>query len=241
MTRMNPLRRPVAGLLAVLVGMVLGLLVGLLAAVLGPAGPANAAAYRYWGYYQLNGATWSFATKGPAQTNPADGSVEGWRFALSGENDARMPRATPTFDQICGHTAASSGQKRVAVVIDYGRQADNAENAEPPAAAGRCAVVATSATGLEVLSKVADVRTDKGLVCGVDDYPATGCGDQVKTLPAEAKAADTPVRLELPASKKPSAPAAEDESHTGSYVGIAIAVLAVSAVVVAALRRRRTT
>ena len=222
-----------------------GLLLGLVVALLLPAAAANAAAYRFWGYYQLNGTTWQFATKGPAETNPADGSVEGWRFALSGENDARMPRATPMFDDICGDTEASTGEKRVAVVIDYGRAADNADNAEPPAAVGRCAVVATAATGLEVLSEVADVRTDKSLICGVDDFPATGCGDEVQTVPAEAQAADTPVTLELPTAEKAddsaTADDSDDDSDTGTYVGIGIAVLVAAAVALVALRRRRTT
>src|SRR5690242_13169147 len=43
--------------------------------------PAQAAAYRYWGFYQLTGTTWAFAQKGPDQTVPKDGAVDGWRFA----------------------------------------------------------------------------------------------------------------------------------------------------------------
>lgn len=218
----------------------LAVLLGLLAALLLPAGAASAAAYRYWGYYQLSGNTWSFATKGADQTVPVDGSVEGWRFAIGTEDVSRFPRATPTFAEICGDTKAGTGEKRVAVVVDYGRAADTADNSQPPAAVGRCAVVTGTATGLEVLSKVAEVRTDKGLICGIDGFPATGCGDEVKTVSAEAKAADTPVTLKLPSAEKSSSPAkaAEDGSHTGTYVGIGVAVLAALAVAVAAVRRR---
>jgi hypothetical protein len=215
-------------------------LLGLVAAVLLPAAAASAAAYRYWGYYQLSGNTWNFATKGADQTNPADGSVEGWRFAVGSEDVTRFPRATPTFDEICGDTKAGTGDKRVAVVLDYGRPADTADNTQPPDAVGRCAVVANAATGLEVLSKVAEVRTDKSLICGIDGFPATGCGDEVKTISAEAKAADTPVALKLPSSEKSSSPAKadNDDSHTGTYVGIGVAILAALAVAVAAVRRR---
>jgi hypothetical protein len=217
------------------------LLLGLLVALLLPAGAADAAAYRYWGYYQLSGTTWQFATTGPDQTNPADGSVEGWRFAVGTEAVTRFPRATPTFDDICGDTKARSGEKRVAVVIDYGRAADTADAAEPPAPVGRCASVATAASGLEVLSKVAEVRSDKGLICGIDGSPATGCGDEVKTVSAEAEAADTTVTLDLPTATpatKTAAKTDDDDSNSGTYIGVG-AVLLIGAGVGYAVSRRR--
>jgi MYXO-CTERM domain-containing protein len=225
------------GVLALLLGPMLGMAL----AVILPAAAADAAAYRYWGYYQLSGTTWSCATKGADQTTPADGSVDGWRFAVGTEDTSRFPRATPTFDQVCGTNTAGADEKRVAVVIDYGRTADTADNSQPPAAVGRCAVVATSATGLEVLAKVAEVRSDKALICGIDGFPATGCGDEVKTVSPEAKAADTPVTLKLPSAKKDKpAAASEEDSHTGTYVGIGVAVLAALGVGAVALRRRQS-
>ena len=226
-------------------GLMLGLLLGLLlapAVVLLPAGAAHAAAYRYWGYYQLDAAgSWQFATKGPDQTDPADGSVEGWRYAVSSESSSRTPRATADFAQVCGAKTADAGQKRIAVVIDYGRPADYAAATEPPAPVGRCAVVDEAATGAEVLAAVAEVRSDKGLVCGIDGLPATGCGDEVKQVSADAEAADTPVTLTLPsqtAAAAPDAASSEDGSHTGTYLGIGLAVLAAAAVGAVALRRR---
>lgn len=216
----------------------LAVLLGLTVVLLVPAS-ANAAAYRYWGYYQLSGTTWQFATKGADQTTPADGSVEGWRFAVGTEDATRFPRATPTFDDVCGDTAAQTGKKRVAVVIDYGRRVDTADNTEPPKPVGRCAVVADAATGLEVLAKVASVRTDKSLICGIDDFPAAGCGDEVKVVSAETTAADTPVDLEIAKSDSPAAVKADDDSNTGTYAGIGIAALVIAAVATVALRRRR--
>ena len=109
MTRTTQQRRTGVATVAAL-GSILGSLVGLLLVVL-PAGAAQAAAYRYWGYYQLNGTTWAFATKGPDQTTPADGSVEGWRFAVGTEDATRFPRATPSFDDICGKAVAKAGEK----------------------------------------------------------------------------------------------------------------------------------
>lgn len=232
MTRTTPSNRRLrrSGALAVLLGIVL--------AVLLPAGAADAAAYRYWGYYQLSGDTWQFATKGPAETNPADGSVEGWRFAVGSEDSTRLPRATATFEEICGDTEAESGKKRVGVVIDYGRAADSEDGTEPPAPTAHCASVDESATGLDTLLAVADVRQDASLVCGVDEYPATGCGGEVKAVSDEAAAADTPVELALGDDAKTTSADEDEDSSTGTYIGIGVAVLALAAVAVAALRRR---
>jgi MYXO-CTERM domain-containing protein len=215
------------------------LLLGLGLALVLPAS-ANAAAFRYWGYYHLTDGKWQFYSTGPAQSKPADGSVEGWRFAVGTEAVTRLPRAVPTFEDICGGTKAEAGKKRVAVVIDYGRKADSADGATPPAPVGRCAVVATSASGQEVLTKVAPVNIDKdGIVCSIDRYP-TACGGQVDTVTPAMAAADTPVTLKIAKSGSKSAAKAGDDSHTGTYLGIGIAVLAVLGVGAAALRRRRT-
>jgi len=214
-------------------------LLGLAVALLLPAA-ANAAVYRYWGYYHLTDGKWEFYMTGPAESKPADGSVEGWRFAVGTEAVTRFPRAVPSFEDICGDTKAESGKKRVAVVIDYGREADSEDGATPPEAVGRCAVVATAASGQEVLTKVAALDINKdGIVCSIDHYPAK-CGGEVKTVSAEAKAADTPVELKIAkAGAKDDANAEDDDSNTGTYVGIGVAALAVLAVAGVALRRRR--
>jgi len=223
---------------------VLGVLAGLLLALVLPAAAASAAAYRYWGYYTLSGSSWQFATKGPGQTTPADGSVEGYRFAVGAEGDTRMPRATPTFGDLCGSTKAQSGKKRVGVVLDYGRTADSA-NGTPPKPKGACALVATNATGAEVLAAVASVRADKGLVCAIDGYPSTGCGEAVKTVSAAAKAPDQPVQLTMPTSDKSSAATSSSTdsqgSHTGTWIAIAVVVLLALAIAITLLRRRRIT
>jgi cobalamin biosynthesis Mg chelatase CobN len=108
---------------------------------------------------------------------------------------------TPTFGQVCDATDAQSGMKRVAVVLDYGRAVDGDGSSSPPDVAAECAVVPTAATGAEVLAAVAAVRNGTtGLVCGINGYPATGCGGAVASLTDEQKAADTPVTLAATAS-----------------------------------------
>src|SRR6478672_1040314 len=116
MTCPRPRTRGVLPLAAV-AALVLGLLT---------AAPAHAATFQFWGYYQLTDGAWVFAQKGSGETNPADGSVEGWRWAITDESGTppRTPRVTPTFGQVCDATDAQSGMKRVAVVLDYGRAVD---------------------------------------------------------------------------------------------------------------------
>jgi hypothetical protein len=246
-----------------MLGALAALVIGMLTAA-----PAQAASYQYWGYYQLANGAWTFAQKGPAETTPAEGSVEGWRWAITEESGTppRNPRVTPTFEQVCGTAAAESGTKRVGVVIDYGRAVDGDGGATPPDPVAECAVVPTAATGAEVLAAVATVRTgDGGLVCGIANYPASGCGGPVATLSAEQQAADTPATLAAsatPQSLPPSgstpgaatstagqtvgpliAPAPTSTSTSGVpvvvWVGLVILLLGVAALVWSALRRRR--
>jgi hypothetical protein len=186
--------------------------------------PAHAAAYRYWGFYQLSDGAWTFAQKGPDQTVPKDGSVDGWRFAVADEASTRYPRAVLTFDQLCGTTPAQTGKKRVGLVVDFGRPADAADGATPPEPKALCAVVATDATSAVVLAAAGDVRTEKGLVCGVDGYPTTDCGGAVKEVSPEAKAADEPVTIAAPAA----APSASASAPAASSTDVAAATTASS-------------
>jgi hypothetical protein len=224
-------------------------------AVTASATATNTPAYRYWGYYELSNGQWQFAQTGSDQTNPADGSVEGWRFAVSGAEDSRPPRATPTFDEICGDTAAKDGSKRVGVVIDYGRAADGDGGAQPPQPRAECAVVPTDASGSDVLAAVAETRVDKGLTCGVDGYPAKGCGEPVNQVSPEAQAQDDKVQLaglagattssgDKAAGASDTAGTAKDDSggfSTGGWVGVGAAVLVVLIGAAALLRRRGST
>lgn len=191
--------------------------------------PAQAVSYRYWGFYQLTDGKWAFAQKGSDQVTPADGSVEGWRFAVGDASASRLPRAVADFGQICAQTPAQQGKKRVGLVIDYGRAADNADPAKgagAPAPKAVCAVVAADANSTEVLMAAADLRTEKGLVCAVDGYPAAGCGAEVKDqdLTTAAKARDKAITLpvtdgaDASSSAAPTSPSASG-SATSSAPG----------------------
>lgn len=195
--------------------------------------PAAAESFRYWGYYSSDGSTWAFAQTGPADAVPADGAVEGWRFAVADEASTRVPRAEPDFATLCGSASAEDGMKRVGVVIDYGTAQDAPEGDTAPAARGACAVVDTDASGSDVLAAVADLRVgDGGFVCGIDGYPTQGCGDPVDG-PAPSSD-EEPVELEL----------ATSDSGTGSasWLPVVLGLAAVIAIAAAALlvARRRS-
>jgi hypothetical protein len=233
--------------------LVLSLLAGLLLAGTATTTAHAEDGYRFWGYYQWSGGQWAFAQKGSEAVVPADGAVEGWRYAVGGAKP-RVPRAAGDFNAICGPTPAETGKKRVALVIDPGTPSDSVTGEAPPPAIGTCVVTDRKATGAKVLAAVAKVRIQNGLTCAIAGYPASGCGDPVKNI--KVPATDTPVKLEIHApvgaattptptaaatTQATQAPASKDAGST-PWGGIVIA----AAVVVAlagggfALSRRRT-
>ncbi|MFF0340462.1 SCO2322 family protein [Kribbella sp. NPDC004875] len=227
------------------VRLVLSLLAGFLLAgtVATTAGAATAEdGYRFWGYYQWTNGQWAFAQKGADAYVPADGGVEGWRFAVGGAKP-RVPRAAGDFDAICGKTPAETGKKRVAVVVDPGTPEDAVSGDTPSPATGTCVVTDPKANGAKVLAAVAPVRIEKGLTCGVGGYPSKGCGDQVKNI--KVPATDTPVTLQIGAavgSTVAPAPAAGTKDNGSGTAGIIIAAIFVVLLLGGGflLNRRRT-
>ncbi len=157
------------------------------------AAPAYATSYRYWTYWSGSGNDWTFSAVGPAGATPADGTVQGWRFAVTegvrGQGNA--PRLAPAaaFRQFCGATPPAAGRKRVAVVLDFGDPADAPPGQSPPPARGTCVVAAPAATGAQLLSDAVTVRTDRGLVCALAGYPAGECAPAVTASPEPRSAA----------------------------------------------------
>ena len=208
------------------------------------AAPAQAAAYRYWGYFQLTNGAWAFAQTGPAQSNPKDGSIEGWRFAVADEKSIRNPRATPAFDTLCANVKAAAGTKRVGLVLDYGRPADSPDSTKPPAPRATCVAVPVKATGSDVLVAAgAKLRLEKGLTCGIDGWPATGCGPLVDPVSAAAAAPDTTITIAAPASTTSKTTTKTADTDSGGSLGLIlgglVAALAVGGLGFAAWRRSR--
>ncbi|MFF7964206.1 SCO2322 family protein [Streptomyces sp. NPDC007903] len=150
--------------------------------VLASAAEARAAGYRYWSFWDRSGGRWTYATQGPASERPDDGSVQGFRFAVSADSsDADRPRGTADFGSICARTPAKAGTKRVALVLDFGTPADAPSGETPPAAREVCARVSPDASTADALAEAAKpLRYDtNALLCAVAGYPARGCGEQV--------------------------------------------------------------
>ncbi|MCP3816625.1 SCO2322 family protein [Streptomyces sp. A3M-1-3] len=204
------------------------LALGTLLTVLG-AGPAHAAGYRYWSFWERDGGAWKYATQGPSLARPADGDVQGFRFSVSEDSqDAAQPRGAADFGAICGGTPARDGQKRVALVIDFGTRADAPGGETPPATRTECAQVGADATSADALAAVAKPLryNSDALLCAIAGYPEAGCGEQV---PGDAQKSPAPVPDEAADGGGPSA---------GLLAGIA-AVLALGAAGAWQARRRR--
>ncbi|MCZ3388832.1 MAG: hypothetical protein LH645_06825 [Actinomycetia bacterium] len=148
-------------------------------AVLGTwrAAPAEATSYRFWSYWLGGNSDWSFSSQG-ASRRPADGTVDGWRFAISEASSSTIPpRHSSSFGRICGSTDAVQGSKRVGLVVDFGTTSDAPDGETPRALISTCVVAPVDANGYEVLDLAAvQMRTNSGLVCGLNGYPATECG-----------------------------------------------------------------
>ncbi|MFD3838740.1 SCO2322 family protein [Streptomyces sp. NPDC058642] len=210
------IRRALAPLLAALV------------LLTGAAQTAHAAGYRYWSFWDRTGTIWAYATQGPATAVPADGDVQGFRFAVSEDSaDATKPRGTASFATICARTPAAEDRKRVALVIDFGTAQDAPSGETPPATRTACAVVSQDATTAEVLATVAKPLRygTNALLCAIAGYPEAGCGEQV----AGGKKPTPPQKT---AAQKPSA---QKKDSGGPSVGLfagaaAVAVLGAAAV-----------
>ncbi len=149
-----------------------------LAAMVGTWGASNAEAtsYRFWSYWVGSDSGWTFSSQG-ASRRPANGTVDGWRFAVSeASSSTTPPRHTASFARICGATPPQEGKKRVGLVVDFGTTADAPDGETPPALVTTCVVAPEDANGYTVLASAVQLRTDAGLICGMNGYPETECG-----------------------------------------------------------------
>lgn len=217
--------------------------------VLGSAGSAQAEEVtRFWIYYSAVDGEWQGSEKGIGATVPQDGTVEGYRYGGSTEFPAHIaPRADlseVTFDAVCGDIEAQEGQKRVAVVVDFGAEADAPEGAEVPAPYADCAQVPEKATGYQVLDAVADVRVEQSSfgpsLCGIDGYPGAGpCFTSAQTVsPDDEGPADVEIRT-AGAEGEDAADDSDDDSNAPMLIGAGVVVLLLAAGGVLLARRNR--
>lgn len=204
------------------------------------AAPAQAAGYRYWSFWDRSGSGWQYATEGPSTARPADGDVQGFRFAVSADSqDASKPRVPArggplTFDGICAKTPAEGGSKRVALVIDFGTAADAPGGERPPAERTVCARVGGDATSAEALAAVAKPLryNSDALLCSIAGYPRTGCGEQVAQKQPGGK-------NDKPAGRAAQSTSGDSGGPSAGLVGGIAAVVVLGAAGVWQARRRR--
>jgi len=202
---------------------------------------AQAASYRYWSYWWAEQGAWTFATAGPASVVPVDGSIQGWRFGVTGVvgGSADAPAVDPSdaFTRACAKTATSPGRKRVAVVIDPGSAEAAPSGERPGALVLACTSIEESATGYQVLRSITEVRTEDGLVCAVGGYPSVGCAEPVE----DAEPTSDPPSAQ---AAEPSPPTAEpatvpDRTAQAGPLPLIVAGLAIGAMLGFIWRRRR--
>ncbi|MFE6825498.1 SCO2322 family protein [Streptomyces sp. NPDC057690] len=205
-------------------------LAALLLSLTGTVQSAQAAGYRYWSFWDRSGGSWTYATQGPSTARPADGDVQGFRFAVSADSqDASQPRGAASFPTICAKTPARDGTKRVALVVDFGTAADAPSGETPPSPRTACARVSPDATTAEALASVArPLRYDtNALLCAISGYPETGCGEQVSGQ-ASGQASEQASGTEKPTSA--GKPGKDGGPSVGLYAGVAaVAVLGAAA------------
>ena len=126
---------------------------------------------------------WQYSKVGPAGYYLKDGTqVEGWRFAIGTASASDPKPANLDWSTYCGkNTYDSSKTYRVLLVVDYGTM-----SGAPKGPVYSCYAYSASdnANGYTVVSHH-PVRENGGLVCAIDNYPRTGCGEVVSS-PAPA-------------------------------------------------------
>jgi hypothetical protein len=234
-------------------GRAAALLITLLTAALAAvamAAPAQAAAYRYWSYWQGASGTWVAAQTGPGDYTLVDSDVQGWRFTITSDVPTQGPDNAPVFADLCPDLAAAgvtSGEVRVAVVIDSGYAADAPEGQTPPADVVSCVTVPEGSTGNQALAAAGSITDDNGLICSINGYPEAQCGSEVSD--ADAVAAATAAKDEQPnpavvaaASSTEDTPSTSD-TGSQSWVGFAVGALVLALLIGAAYwipKRRRS-
>ncbi|MEF9525436.1 SCO2322 family protein [Streptomyces sp. RB13] len=204
--------------------------------LIGTAGQAQAAGYRYWSFWDRDGAKWVYGTQGPSMAHPSDGDVQGFRFAVSeNSGDAAQPRGTADFASICAKTPAEDGTKRVALVLDFGTAPDAPSGETPPAPRTACARVSPDATTADALAAVAGPLryNTTALLCAIAGYPKSGCGEQVSRTEKKQDSTAAPEAAEDKGD--------EDGPSIGLYAGIAVVAALAGAATWQARRRRNAT
>lgn len=173
----------------------------------GLATPSSASTYYdYWGYWHKPpGATaWQYSKVGPSgYYMPQEGKqVEGWRFAIgtASPSDPQPRPANVAYDDYCADHDTTA-KYRILLVVDYGTQ-----SGAPSGPVYSCYRTDTQPNGRQVLDAMKHAVRDgsDGLICAIDGYPKSGCGDVVSSPAPTPKPTRTTTTTKPPASMPPS-------------------------------------
>lgn len=222
------------------------------------AAPAHAEdAYRYWSFWLEDSGEWSYAQQGPATIAARDGQIYGWKFGIARESDPSAPQPgigpAQAWQEACGAVAEAEDSARIAVVLDFGSTNDAPDGETPPDTAVECAVVPDGSSGVQALNAVADIRSESGLICAFDGYPASECAPSITVSQDSEETADsdpmpstgvTPDHGSADSEPSPQATAAAEPADPSSTnVGallIAGAAILAAFVVIALIATRRS-
>ena len=126
------------------------------------------------------------------------------------------------------------------MVIDPGLSNSAPAGQSPPPARGACAVIAESRSGADALMAIATPRVDKGLVCGIDEYPIGECAIAIDTTSISPDGDEDILTVPTPAVSE-TAIAAAPVPEKGSPVPLIAVGLIIALGLVGAwlLQRRR--
>jgi hypothetical protein len=218
---------------------VAGIIVGLFLVGVIAISPAQADSYRYWSYLIGQDNEWTMAQTGPGDRILSDRDVDGWQFGIFGVEGGATPEQSPDFAALCPELEAAGptqGQVRVAVVIDSGTPQEAPAGETPIPDSVTCTSIAAGSNGYQALASAATVRTDSGLVCGIDGYPATECA---AVVPDTAQTTSTDDVVTEDGGDTAQEGSAGSTGASSVWLWLAGAV-AVAALVVIALRRRQS-
>lgn len=210
-------------------------------AVLGTAGSASAEDYyRYWAYFTVTDGEFDYQeTESPGTYVPEDGSIEGYRYVASGLAMKHAPRADlseVTFEAICDDVEPVEGEKRVAVVIDFGAEQDAPEGKDVPEPLGLCAQVPADAVGMAVLNDVAEANVVQGALQDINGYPGTG--EAFPQVDAASPADAGPVAFDL--GEDASSSEDDEDGNLPLLIGAGVVVVLLAGGGVALARRNRS-
>lgn len=184
-----------------------GLLAVALLFVAFPAASSSASTYYdYWGYWHKppGKTAWEYSKVGPSgyYLQPDQPQVEGWRFAVGTASPSDpQPRPTNvTYDDYCA--GKNTGAKyRALLVVDYGTQ--SGARAGPVYS---CYGFDSAVTGFDVLTQQHSERDSGGLICAIDGYPKSGCGEVVSSPSPKPTRTTTTTTTTSPAPHRAVAP-----------------------------------